>query len=162
MSGTKGKSGGARANAGGARPGAGRKSKAGPAKSANHAPKTSKTGAPRKPAAKPGQVEGAHRPAKKESLEQQAHGGALKRTKAVPVPMGDRDVLTMLQDVALGRVEATAAQIRAACGALPFLYAKKGEGGKKEEQADKAKRAASKFVALSPPARLVVNNKDKK
>ncbi|PRH29646.1 hypothetical protein C6V07_31100 [Burkholderia gladioli] len=64
-------------------------------------------------------------------------------------------MLQFLEDVALGRVEATMAQIRAATATLPFLYAKKGEGGKKDEQADRAQKAASKFGALAPPLKLV-------
>ncbi|WP_156441359.1 MULTISPECIES: hypothetical protein [unclassified Burkholderia] len=44
-----------------------------------------------------------------------------KRTKAVPLSLGDCDVLTLLQDVALDRVEATAVEVRAATAiALPL------------------------------------------
>jgi len=88
-------------------------------------------------------------------MEPQAHGGALKRTKATPVPVDDRDMLTLMQDIALGRVEATMIQVRAATAALPFLYPKKGEGGKKDERADRAQKAASKFGALAPPLKLI-------
>jgi len=157
---------------GGSRPGAGRKPKSPdaeikPAKNQTSASGRggARPGAGRKPKAKPevpapAKATGVapRRAAKKEELEPQAHGGALKRTKAVPVPVADRDMLTFLQDVALGRIEATATQVRAASSALPFLYAKKGEGGKKGEQADRAKKAASKFGALTPP-KLVVNNR---
>ncbi|VVD63724.1 hypothetical protein PPN31114_00237 [Pandoraea pneumonica] len=118
---------------GGARPGAGRKPK---------------TDAQPKPVAP-------RRTAKKEELEPQAHGGALKRTKATPVRLDDRDMLTLIQDIALGRVDATMIQVRAATAALPFLYAKKGEGGKKDDQANRAQKAASKFGALAPPLKLV-------
>jgi phage terminase small subunit len=72
--------------------------------------------------------------------------------------VSDRDMLTFLQDVALGRIEATATQVRAASSALPFLHAKKGEGGKKDEQAIRAKKAANKFAALTPPLKMVANN----
>lgn len=135
MSGKKGCSGGPRANAGGARPGAGRKSKAEP-KSANQ--KSVKT-----------------------TLEPQAHGGALKRSKSKPVPMADRDMLELLQDVALGRVEATVLQVRAAIAAVQYTHTKKGDGGKKDEAADKAKKAGSGRFASAPAPRLVVSNREK-
>jgi len=88
-------------------------------------------------------------------MEQQPHGGTLKRTRATPVEIGDCDMLTLMQDIALGRVEATMIQVRAASAALPFLFAKKGEGGKKDEQADRAKKAASKFGGMAAPLKLV-------
>ncbi|MBU9173992.1 hypothetical protein [Burkholderia gladioli] len=148
---------------GGARPGAGRKPKAPSTEikqEKNQTPKGgrggARPGAGRKPKAQPApKEEPVRRAAKKETLESQPHGGALKRTKATPVPVSDRGMLQFLEDVALGRVEATMAQIRAATATLPFLYAKKGEGGKKDEQADRAQKAASKFGALAPPLKLV-------
>ncbi|WP_218165153.1 hypothetical protein [Burkholderia ubonensis] len=134
MAGKKGCSGGPRANAGGARPGAGRKSKAEP-KSANQ--KSVKT-----------------------TLEPQAHGGALKRSKSRAVPLESRDMLELLQDVALGRVEATALQVRAAIAAVQYTHHKMGEGGKKDAKADAAKKVASRFAPSAPP-RLVVSNREK-
>lgn len=47
-----------------------------------------------------------------------------------------------------------ALRIKAAQAAAPFMHQKKGEGGKKEEAADRAKTAASKFRASAPPPRL--------
>lgn len=154
---------------GGSRPGAGRKPKStsGEIKPAKNQTAASgrggvRPGAGRKPKVEaPSKSTEVRRAAKKDELEAQPHGGALKRTKAAPVPMRECDMLTLLQDIALGRVEATAVQVRAASAALPFLYAKKGEGGKKDEQADRAKKAASKFGALAPPVRLAVNNRNK-
>lgn len=151
---------------GGSRPGAGRKPKS---ESAEIKPAKNQTAPSRRGGARPGagrksKAESApeetapRRAAKERTLEQQPHGGALKREKATPVPLQGDDILDLLQDIAFGRVEATMAQIRAASAALPFLYAKKGEGGKKDEQADRAKKAASKFGALTPP-KLVVNNR---
>jgi len=134
MAGVKGKSGGPRTNSGGARQGAGRKPKAA-TKSANLATAALTT-----------------------RLEPQTHGGALKRTKSVVVPIGERDMLALLQDVALGRVEASALQVRAAIAAVQYTHHKKGEGGKKDEQAAAAKKAANKFASMPPPPRLVVNN----
>lgn len=133
MAGVKGKSGGPRANAGGARTGAGRKPKAAAAKSAN-----------------------ASASAVDVTLEPQPNGGALKRSKAEPVQLADMDMLQMLQAVALGRVEATATQVRAAVAAVQYTHTKKGDGGKKDEAADKAKTAArGKFGASAAPLRSV-------
>ncbi|MEX3918259.1 hypothetical protein AB4Y43_18785 [Paraburkholderia sp. BR10872] len=151
---------------GGSRPGAGRKPKSAsdeikPAKNqtATSGRGGARAGAGRKPKAEaPSKSTVSRRAAKKESLEQQPHGGALKRTKAQAVPIGDRDMLQLLQDIALGRVEATVIQVRAASAALPFLHMKLGEGGKKDEQADRAKKAANKFSPMAAPPRLVVSN----
>ncbi|WP_416820246.1 hypothetical protein [Delftia tsuruhatensis] len=133
MAGVKGKSGGPRANSGGARAGAGRK-KAAPKESANGSAV---------------QVE----------LETQAQGGALKRSRAKAVEIPERDMLTLLQDIALGRVDATAGQIRAAIAAVQYTHTKKGDGGKKEEQAAAAKRVASRFSAATPPKLVAAGGK---
>lgn len=126
MAGVRGKSGGARPNSGGARPGAGRKPKAATEKSANAAVVT--------------------------TMEAQPRGGALKRKKAVPVEVEPCDMLTLLQRIALGQVDASAGQIRAAIAAVQYTHTKKGDGGKKEEDAEKAKKAgAGKFAPTAPP-----------
>ena len=74
-----------------------------------------------------------------------------------PIPVtGDGDMLSLLQSVALGLVDATPLQVRAAIAAVQYTHAKKGEGGKKDEQADRAKRAAGgKFAPAAPPLKLV-------
>jgi len=126
MAGVAGKSGGPRPNSGGARPGAGRKPKAATEKSANAAVEI--------------------------KLEPQSRGGALKRKKAVPVEIEPCDMLTLLQRIALGQVDASAGQIRAAIAAVQYTHTKKGDGGKKEDDAEKAKKAgAGKFAAAAPP-----------
>jgi len=56
-----------------------------------------------------------------------------------------------------GRVAATTVQVRAAVAASQYLHAKKGEGGKKEESAGKAKAAASGKFGQAAPPRLVAN-----
>lgn len=137
MAGVKGKSGGARANAGGARVGAGRKPKEAAAKSAN-AVTSGVTVA----------------------MERQPHGGALKRKKAEPVEISDRDMLQLLQDIALGRVDATGLQVRAAIAAVQYTHTKKGDGGKKDEEAEKAKKAgAGRFAAAAPPKLVAAGGK---
>lgn len=132
MAGVKGKSGGPRKNAGGARPGAGRKPKSAAAESAKE---TS--------------------PGIRDELEPQTHGGALKRSRSEPVPAGDMDMLQYLQDVALGVIESSPLQVRAAIAAVQYTHAKKGEGGKKDEQAEAAKVAGRKFGSTPPPLRAV-------
>lgn len=72
-----------------------------------------------------------------------------------PTPLPEQDMLEMLMAVALGRVEATPLQVRAAIAAVQYTHTKKGDGGKKDEQADAAKKAAGgKFAAAQAP-RLV-------
>jgi hypothetical protein len=140
MAGVKGKSGGPRENAGGARPGAGRKPKAPAAKSAN------------KPAAK--------KPALQTKLEPQPRGGAQKRSKSVPVEIPEADMLTLLKDIALGRTEASAGQIRAAIAAVQYTHTKKGDGGKKDEDQEKARKAAGgKFAPAAPPKLVAAGGK---
>ncbi len=67
-------------------------------------------------------------------------------------------MLQMLQNVALGKTDATALQVRAAIAAVQYTHTKKGDGGKKEEQAAKAKKAAARFTPSAHP-KLVVNNR---
>lgn len=74
---------------------------------------------------------------------------------APPVAIESCDMLQMLQDVALGRVPATTLQVRAAIAAVQYTHTKKADGGKKEEQADKAQKAASKFTQTPAPLKLV-------
>jgi hypothetical protein len=67
-------------------------------------------------------------------------------------------MLQLLQNVALGLTDATPLQVRAAIAAVQYTHTKKGDGGKKEEAADKAKSAATgRFGTRSGP-RLVSNN----
>lgn len=81
--------------------------------------------------------------------------GRPKIEKQAPSRIADCDMLTLLQDVALGRIQATALQIRAAIAAVQYTHTKKADGGKKEEQADKAHKAASKFTPTVAPLKLV-------
>lgn len=105
-------------------------------------------------------IDATDKPAAKVEMEPQPHGGSLMRQHAEPVPMGDRDMLQMLQDVALGRVDATALQVRAAIAAVQYTHTKRADGGKKEEQADKAKKAAGgKFAPAVPPKLVAANGK---
>lgn len=89
-----------------------------------------------------------------------ARNNAGRKKKETPPPaptvvIDSCDMLQMLQDVALGRVEATALQVRAAIAAVQYTHIKKADGGKKEEQADKAQKAARKFTQTAAPLKLV-------
>ena len=79
--------------------------------------------------------------------------------REAPIPQGEKDMLQFLQDVALGRSDATALQVRAAIAAVQYTHTKRSDGGKKEEQAEKAKKVAGgKFAAAATP-KLIVNNR---
>ena len=87
-----------------------------------------------------------------------ARPGAGRKPKppVEPVQVPDCDMLTLLQDVALGRIQASPIQVRAAIAAVQYTHTKKGDGGKKDEVADKAKKAGGgKFAAAAPPLKLV-------
>lgn len=72
-----------------------------------------------------------------------------------PVAIPGDDTLQLLKDIAFGRVEANAGQIRAAIAAVQYEHTKRGDGGKKDEVADKAKAAGrGKFAASAPPPRM--------
>ncbi len=82
--------------------------------------------------------------------------GRPRKEKPPLVEIEGRDMLTLLQDIALGRVEASTGQIRAAIAAVQYTHTKKGDGGKKEEAADRAKKVAvGRFSASPPPLRAV-------
>lgn len=65
---------------------------------------------------------------------------------------GDGDMLKLLQDVALGRIESTPLQVRAAIAAVQYTHTKKGDGGKKDEQKAKAGQVLKgRFGPAAPP-----------
>jgi phage terminase small subunit len=114
--------------------------------------KPGRSGGARPGAGRPKKVKASDGAAVQVSMEAQPHGGALKRSKAAPVEIAERDMLQLLQDIALGRVDATGLQVRAAIAAVQYTHTKKGDGGKKDEEAEKAKKAgAGRFAAAAPP-----------
>ena len=50
-------------------------------------------------------------------------------------------------------------RVDAAKALMPFVHQKLGEGGKKEQQAEAAKRVASKFAAAMPPKLVAAGGK---
>lgn len=79
-----------------------------------------------------------------------ARSGAGRKPKEKPdntpvtQPEGT-DMLTLLQNVALGVTEATPLQVRAAIAAVQYTHTKRADGGKKEEQKKAADGVASIF-----------------
>ena len=78
---------------------------------------------------------------------------------AVAVAQDGKDMLELLQDIALGKIEASAVQVRAAIAAVQYTHTKRCDGGKKEERHGAAKEASGGRFAPSTPPKLVVNNK---
>ncbi|NUA26117.1 hypothetical protein FCJ59_04730 [Cupriavidus basilensis] len=85
--------------------------------------------------------------------------GRPKKEKPAPVPLEERDMLQLLQDIALGRVEASTTQVRAAIAAVQYTHTKKGDGGKKEEKEAAAKKVASRFSPAAPPKLVAAGGK---
>lgn len=84
------------------------------------------------------------------------NSGRKPKPKPEIVPIAECDMLTLLQDIALGRVEASPIQVRAAIAAVQYTHTKRGDGGKKDEVADKAKKASGgKFATAAPPLKMV-------
>lgn len=92
-----------------------------------------------------------------------ARPGAGRKPKPKPEPVAQEagtDMLTLLQNVALGLTDATSIQVRAAIAAVQYTHTKKSDGGKKDEVADRAKQAGTgKFKAAPAPLKLVAGGK---
>ena len=86
-------------------------------------------------------------------------GAGRQRKQVQPTQTDERDPVKFLLDVMQGIVEANNTQLRAAIAAAQYTNVKKADGGKKDEQAEKARVVGGgKFAASSPP-KLVVNNR---
>lgn len=81
----------------------------------------------------------------------------------IPVPVGDtlahKDpkvfLLALMNDLEADvKLRADAAK-----ALMPFMHNKLGEGGKKEQQADAAKKVASKFATAVPPKLVAAGGK---
>lgn len=85
---------------------------------------------------------------------------APKQSANAPTEIAERDMLQFLTDVALGRIDASQVQVRAAIAAVQYTHTKRGDGGKKDEKADRAQKASTgRFGAPPAPPRLVVGGK---
>ena len=56
-----------------------------------------------------------------------------------------------LEQIALGRLEVSPQQLKALLALLPYVHAKKDEGGKKERKQAQAEKVVSRFAPVSPP-----------
>lgn len=87
-----------------------------------------------------------------------ARPGAGKKPKPPPktvvMPEG-MDMLDFLMKVALGHVEASPLQVRAAQAAVQYTHPKMGEGGKKDAKQKAAEEAtAGRFSGAAAPPKL--------
>jgi phage terminase small subunit len=132
MAGVKGRSGGARPNTGGARPGSGRKP----------APKTNDIGAVLAEAV----VNQA--PVKVSVPAMLAHMEAVASTELTP--------LEFMLSVMRNPMVDDKLRLEAAKTAATYCHLKKGDGGIKDEKAEKAKKAGQgKFAAAPAPLRMI-------
>lgn len=71
--------------------------------------------------------------------------GRPKKPKPEPVVIDskDKDMLELLQEIALGHIDATNIQVRAAIAAVQYTHQKKGEGGKKDAKQEAAEKAGA-------------------
>ena len=72
-----------------------------------------------------------------------AGAGRKPKPKVEMVEIEECDMLKLLQDVALGRTEASSIQVRAAIAAVQYTHTKKADGGKKEEKQAAAEKAST-------------------
>lgn len=71
----------------------------------------------------------------------------------------NQDPLDFLLSIQNNAAVAPALRVRAAIAAAQYVHIKRADGGKKEEQAGKAKVAGGGKFSTPTPPRLVVNNK---
>ncbi len=84
-----------------------------------------------------------------------AGAGRKPAAKQQPAPIPPTDMLTLLQNVALGKTEATPLQVRAAIAAVQYTHTKRSDGGKKDAAEERAKKVAGRFGARPAPLKLV-------
>ena len=76
----------------------------------------------------------------------------------IALPADESDMLELLKRIALGQVNASTIQVRAAIAAVQYTHAKKGESnGKKEEAAERAKAAATGRFGVRAGPKLVAS-----
>lgn len=87
-----------------------------------------------------------------------ARPGAGRKPKPKPAPAvtGIEDALEFMRKVLKGEIQPTKEQVRVAVALAQYQHMKKGDGGKKDEAAGKAKKAAAgRFAAAPAPLALV-------
>lgn len=99
--------------------------------------------------------------ARKEHVEQ-AKAEAKAQGKEFNLPDLSKmysDPLDFLKAVMNDAGEDLRYRVDAAKAMMPFVHAKKGEGGKKEQQAEAARKVSGKFASAAPPKLLAINGK---
>ncbi|MDQ0040828.1 terminase small subunit [Variovorax boronicumulans] len=79
-----------------------------------------------------------------------------------PPPPADLSALTPLDyllEVMRDDQEDRSRRMQAASLAAPYCHSKKGEGGKKEERSEAAKRVAGRFAPAAPPKLVAAGGK---
>ena len=93
-------------------------------------------------------------------------GAGRKKAPAIVVPQSVVQVVPgepvdprpLLERIALGHLEVSPQQLKALTALLPYVHAKRGEGGKKDAKTELAKKAGGgKFAPSAPPLKLVGN-----
>lgn len=95
--------------------------------------------------------------------------GRKPNPKPAPVPISEEisqavtggpfDPRPTLEKVALGLLEVSPQQYKALTALLPYVHHKLGEGGKKDQRADAAKKVAGRFAAAAPPKLVAAGGK---
>ena len=81
-------------------------------------------------------------------------------TVVIDEPADEADMLNLLKKIALGQVEASPIQVRAAIAAVQYTHPKRGEStGKKQKDEQEAKAAAKGRFGVRQGPRLAVNNR---
>lgn len=66
-------------------------------------------------------------------------------------------MLALLKRIALGQIDASPIQVRAAIAAVQYTHTRRSDGGKKVEQAEMAAKAATgRFAGKAPPTLSIV------
>ena len=81
--------------------------------------------------------------------------GRKAKPKIEVIEIAECDMLKLLQDVALGRVDASTIQVRAAIAAVQYTHVKKADGGKKDDKQGAAEKASTGRFGASAPPRLI-------
>lgn len=71
-------------------------------------------------------------------------------------PLDPRPTLEL---VALGHLEVSPQQFKALTALLPYVHAKRGEGGKKEKRQEDAEKPDELFAAMAPPKLAAVGGR---
>ena len=86
-------------------------------------------------------------------------GRPKKKPVLIDVPNSNSDPKAFLIAVMDDQAVDVRIRVDAARTLMPYLYPKKGEGGKKEQQAEAAKKVSHGLFSLrQPPPRMIINN----